>query len=192
MGEFRVEKSDFKVPPEDSYFLDLIWIESVEYTQGPAYKWHWRIADILAQKEWAGIPVSSLTSRTPTLKNRFGKFLEAIRGALEEGVGGTTEDICLASYRVKGFVVHKKDIVDNEEVTFCNVERLIEGSAKRGEGAGIQGAGDKLKPIINEYLAKVGKPLLKIEESNAGKSGASTTQKASTEQKPQKKSEIPW
>jgi len=195
MGEFKVEKSVYKIPAEDSYFLDLIWIEPVDFGNGPAYKWHWKLSDIEAQKEWKDVPVmiTSITSRTPTLENRFGKFFKALTGNLAEGETGSTEELAMASFRVKGFIEHKEVKVEGkaEPQTFCNVTKLIENTAKKGEGEGINGASNKLRPIINEYLAKVNKPLLKIEEEKE-KTTSGQAQKTTTRTDAPKKKDISW
>jgi hypothetical protein len=188
MGVFKVEKNDFPVPPSDSYFLDLVWIESVEYSNGPAYKWHFKIADIETQNKLSDCFVSALTSRVPTMKNRFGKFLDVLNGGLEVGGEGTTEELCLKSFRVKGFVKQSDD------AQFANVDSLIEKTAEVGKGCGISGAYNKLKEVINEYLGKAGKPLLKLEEkASVEKTSTGSKEKTggpSGSGKP--KADIPW
>lgn len=194
MGEFKVENSTYKTPPEDSYFLDLVWIEGpIDGENGQYYRWHWRIADIDSQKEFANVPVTSQTTLTPTLNNRFGNFLKSLLGTVEVDYQGTTEELSMGSYRAKGFVEHNKKIYDGEEVTFCNVKKLIEGSVKKGAGVGYQGAGERIKPIVNEYLKKIGKPLLKLEEVATGQSGMKNKNGSGVSHTvAQKRQDIPW
>lgn len=196
MGNFKVENKSFKTPPEDSYFLDLIWIEEVQGDKGPYYRWHWLMADIESQKEWQGCRATSQTSLSPTLNNRFGAFLKAIQGGLEVDQIGSTEELCMSKLRIKAFIEHNKKTYEGEEVTFCNVTKLIEGSSKKGEGVGHEGSHERLKPVVNEYLKKIGKPLLKLEDkdeqkphSSGGQSTGTTTAK---QESAPKKQEIPW
>jgi hypothetical protein len=200
MGEFNVKKSDFKTPPEDSYFLDLIWIEQVEGPNGPYYRWHWGFADVPAQKEWAqaGCRASSITPIVPTLQNRFGSFIKTLKGNLEEGMKGSTEELAMDRYRVKAFIEHnKKDAGTSEERVYCSVKKLIEGSAKKGEGIGHKGAWDGIKDVINVYLAKAGMPLLVKEENEEGaqprkEAGASNAESKPTGSGSAKKKDVAW
>ena len=149
---FQVKKSEYKVPPQDSYFMDLLFVERIDPSFGDAYyRWHWKIADVDGQKEYKGCRATSQTSLTPTLGNRFGAFIKVLYGKPEEGFGGTLKDIITAKYRVKGFLLHKKSKKD--DAVFCNVETIIEGSARKGEGCGVDGASGKLLPVVNEWLS---------------------------------------
>jgi len=188
MGSFTKEESKFKTPPEDTYWLDLIWIQEVEGKNGPYYRWYWAVADVKGQEEWKGCRATSQTTLTPTVNNRFGTFLDVLVGEeVDVGFEGSTEDIAMAGYRVKGFLEHKHS--KGYDNPFCNITKLIEDSAHKGEGVGIEGAGNKLRESINEYLKKEGKPLLEIsEEESKGKPKA----KPAAEQKAPKKKELPW
>ena len=175
MGDFKVEKSSFKTPPEDSYWLDLVWIERVEGAKGEYYRWHWLISDVEAQKDWKMCRATSQTSLTPTMNNRFGDILGKLLGDVAEGFKGSTEDLVLAKYRVKGFVEHNKKKYEGkkEETIFCNVSKLIEGSSKKGEGVGYAGVSEKVKSKVNEYLSLKGLPLLELKpEDDSGHSRA--------------------
>jgi len=176
MGEFKVEEG-IKIPPPDAYFLDLVWIEYSEKGEfGPSYRWHWVIADIPSQKEYAGSSCSMITAAVPTVGNNFGRTLAILQGGIELGQTGSTEELAMAKYRVKGSIKHKKN-KDEGKPPHRNVSELFEGTAKKGEGIGPEGAYPKLKEKINVYLASRGQPLLEIkEEEKASTAGA----KAST------------
>jgi len=192
MGQFQVKESSNRVPPEDSYWLDLVWIELCEGNLGDYYRWHWVVADVEGQKEWAGCRGTGQTSLTPTLNNRFGAFLEVLNGGLQVDEVGSTEDLIMAKYRVKGFVEHNKKTYKNEEVTFANVSKLIEGSSKKGQGIGYQGVSERLKPEVNKFLAEKGLPLLKISEQAQSGSGQASGQAKPKKETVSKKSDIPW
>jgi len=181
MGNYKVSEPEYKTPPQDSYFLDLIWISQVDGSKGPYYRWWWGIADIETQKEWVGCVASSQTSLNPTLNNRFGEFLKVILGGIEVDSIGSTEDLVKNKYRVKGFLKHNKPA----DKVYCNVDTLIEGTAKKGEGCGYKGAPEFLKEEINVFLKAKGVPLLEIKEKKA------TSPKQESASAP-KKQEIPW
>ena len=192
MSNFKVEKSSFKTPPEDSYMLDLVWIEKVDGSKGEYYRWHWIISNIESQKEWIVCRATSQTSLTPTMNNRFGDFLSKMLGDVDEGFEGSTEDLVNAKYRVKGFVVHNKKKYEGnkDETIFCNVTKLIEGSSQKGEGIGYEGVAEKLKPKVNEWLSAKGLPLLEIKETEGD---SPTGGQAKTEAvKAPKREDISW
>jgi len=184
MSNFKVEKSDFVVPPEDSYFLDLVWIEQLEGKNGPYYRWHWKMSDIPEQKELVRARATSQTSLVPTLNNRFGMFLDILSGGLEEGQAGSTEGIVAKKYRVKAFIEHNK-VGEN---TFCNVTKLITGTSKAGEGIGYKGVTEKLKEQVNEVLAKAGKEQLEVKEPKEPKESKDEASPV----KSSKTADIPW
>ena len=174
MGEFKVEKSVFKTPPEESYWLDLVWIELVTGGKfGDSYRWHWKIADVDGQLEWKMCRATTQTATTPTTQNSFGKLLKVLNnGVLEENQVGTTDDLVLKKYRIKGFLKHNKKTYDGDEVIFCNVKDFIEGSAKADVGIGINGASEKMKENINKMLLNRGLPLLELDESKQDSGGS--------------------
>jgi len=201
MGQFQVKETNFRTPPEDTYWLDLVWIdENPEGKFGPNYNWHWMVSDVEAQKEWAGCRATSQTPIQPTVQNRFGEFLHALLGKLQVDMTGSTEDLVMAKFRVKGFIEHNKvKRQSGEESIFCNVKKLIEGSSKKGEGIGYHGVSERLKPKVNVFLQSKGLPLLKIEEqgqpqpqSQGAKPTSETASVPLQEANVPKREEIPW
>lgn len=161
MGQYRMEEEEaFPVAPADAYFIDLVWIEDKEGQNGPYLRWNWTIADIPAQKEYAGCFASSMTSASPTTNNKFGEFLRVLLGDCPIGDEISTEKLCLDKYRVKAFVKHNK--VEGYKNPFLTVETIIEGTSQKGTGAGPQASGKKLRPLVNVYLKSVG--LQQLEE----------------------------
>jgi hypothetical protein len=189
MPGYKVEKNDFPVLPSDSYFLDLVWIQKLEGAKGPYYRWHWVLAEVASQmeliKQFGKCPVSSQTPVVPTLGNRFGHFIDVLIGKVAENDEGSTEAIVARKFRVKAFVEHNKKNVDGAERVYCNVEKLIVGTAKEGEGIGYKGVPEYLKEEVNEVLAKAGKPLLEIKEKDKEVAGGKKGE-------PVKKTDIPW
>ena len=160
MKDWTVKKAEFLIPPQDSYYLDLIFVEEVESNvadREPYYRWHWRIAPVAGQEKYSevGCRASSQTSLTPTIGNRFGAFLKVLYGNLEVGATGSLEDLIFAKYRVKGFLKHNKQ--KGTDNVFCNIDTLIEDTVRKGEGLGIEGSSGKLRETINDWLTSIGK-----------------------------------
>lgn len=191
MGKYKVEEGGFKVPPEDSYWVDLVWIEEIQGEKGPYYRWHWIVAEVPGQEEHVGARATSQTSLVPTMGNRFGAFLDVLQGEVSVDEQGSTEDLVKRQYRVKAFIEHKNKTYEGKEVTFCNVTKLIEGSTKPGEGVGYHGAWDKLKPSINEWLQKSGQPTLKLDDESS-EAGDKAKTSATKPQTSAPKGEMPW
>lgn len=160
---FKVKDSDYVLPPADSYFLDLIFIERVPSTNpqwSDTYRWHWRIANVPGQTELfeKGCRASSMTPVTPTLNNKFGAFLKALYGDLNKDQEGKISDLILAKYRVKGFLTHKPQ--KGTTNIFANIDTLIENTAKKGIGIGVEGASGKLLETVNLWLKLNNIPLV--------------------------------
>lgn len=160
---FTVKENDFKKPPADSYYVDLCFI-ALKKSQKPGLddylNWTWLIADVPGQEEFfkMGARIFSSTPMVPTLKNRFGKFLEVLNGSLEKGMTGTIEDLILKRYRVKAFV---KVIETPDKDSVLRIEDLIKGTAKEGVGIGVEGCTGDLRELANAMLEEMKLPRMK-------------------------------
>jgi hypothetical protein len=195
MSKYKVEENNFVVPPEDSYWLDLAWIQEIEGDRGPYLKWWWTIADVEGQHEYAVAKPSSQTSLTPTLNNRFGAFLNVLLGGIAVDDTGSTDDLIKAKFRVKGFVEHNKKIYDGEERTFLNVTKLIEGTSSKGGGIGCAGVPGKFAQEVNVWLEEQGLPPLPSAENSAGSSkqdGDKKKGKPAGDSKKKPPADVPW
>jgi hypothetical protein len=176
---WTVKDSEYIVPPQDSYVLDLLFIERVPTDRADRddyYRWHWKISDVAGQEKYAakGCRATSQTPITPTTGNRFGAFLKVLYGKLEVNQTGSLQDLIFANYRVKGFLKHNKQ--KGTDNVFCNIDTLIEDTVKKGEGEGIKGSYGKLRATVNAWLESIGKKPLDDAESQ-------TTQAKETEKK---------
>jgi len=174
--KYKVEKGDNNsgiIPeglliPEETYFFDLIWIEEVNFpgSTGPSYRWTFKFSEIEGQTavvidgqevDISKFQASALTPVIPTLNNKLGKFIKSLFGSAELGQEGDTMEIVRAKYRVKGFLERK---VGKQDKIYHNVTKLVEGTAKKGEGVGVFGIPNWMIDDVNKILEKEGCPLL--------------------------------
>ena len=180
MGKFKVEKSsngsgiipEGMLIPEDAYYFDLIWIEELppRNKNNASYRWTFKFAAIDGQTNYlldkeeidlSKFQVSALTPTIPTLNNKLGKFIKSLIQDLELDQEGDTIDLVRAKYRVKGFLERK----ESGGKIYHNVSKLIEGTARKGEGIGVFGIPNWMIDDVNEILEREGLPLLEKKDS---------------------------
>ena len=169
MPRYKMKDSDYETPPENVYFFDLVGIDTKDGSKGPFLRWRWVIADIPEQDKFSGTYATSLTPITPTVNNRFGKFLDCITGNAEVGQEGDTDALVDAKIRIKGFLEHNKGTNNaGEDVVYCNVKKLLEGTAQKGVGVGRQDLDEsgKTKQPAKDETAKTAEP--KAETAKVG------------------------
>lgn len=176
MSRYKVKEKDFETPPENIYWMDLVGIDEMEGRKGPFLRWRWIVSEVPGQEQFAGVYVTSITPMTATTNNRFGHFLKVLLGNAGIGSEGDTDSLVDGKYRVKGFVEHNKRIEDGEDVIYCNVSKLLEGSGQAGAGIGRQD------------MQKKGKD----EGKGGSQSKPASSAGAGASAQPQPTGDIPW